>query len=88
MSDGGGAGQGLSDAFADAGRVLDQDGPVVAFLDPGDVARGGPMVPRAELLAKWSGRILLVQPALAVGTEVRPFGLAWFMLALRAGICG
>ena len=57
---------------------------MAAILDPGDQARGGPMVPRAELLAEWSGRILLVQPALAVAAEVRPFGLAWFMPALRA----
>ena len=64
--------------------TLDQDGPVAAILDPGDQARGGHMVPRAELLAEWSGRILLVQPALAVAAEVRPFGLAWFMPALRA----
>ena len=63
--------------------TMDQ-GEVAAILDPAQEAQGVQMVPRARFLADWGGRILLVQPSAAAATEQQPFGLAWFLPALRA----
>ena len=65
--------------------VMVQDqGPVAAVLDPAREAQGIQMIPRARFLAQWSGRILLVQQAVAAELQPAPFGLSWFMPALRA----
>lgn len=65
--------------------VTAQDGnPVAAILDPAQEAQGVQMMPRAQFLAEWSGRILLVQRKAAAATAPQDFGLAWFMPALRS----
>ena len=64
--------------------VTKDTGPMAAILDPGREADGIRLMPRAEFLAAWQGRLLLVQPAPVAGTEDRPFGLSWFLPALAA----
>ena len=58
--------------------------PVAAVLDPAAEAQGVRLLPRAEFLARWSGRIILVQPKAATGQASQDFGLSWFMPALRS----
>ncbi len=65
--------------------MTEQDGaPVAAILDPAQEAQGVQIVPRSQFLAAWSGRILLVQRGAEVAAEVQPFGLSWFLPALRS----
>jgi ATP-binding cassette subfamily B protein len=58
-------------------------GPVAAILDPAQEAAGVQTVPMAEFLARWSGRLLLVQRKAEGTFEPTEFGLSWFLPALR-----
>lgn len=57
--------------------------PVVALLDPADEARGVQLVAKADFLARWSGRVVLVQRRGAPETTAE-FGLSWFLPALSS----
>ncbi len=57
---------------------------LAAILDPAQEAQGVQLIPKARFLAEWSGRIVLVQPAAAAKAEQQPFGLSWYLPALRA----
>ncbi len=59
-------------------------GPVAAILDPANEALGVQMIPRAEFLGRWSGRLLLVQPNPVEAQVQQDFGLSWFLPALRS----
>lgn len=61
-----------------------ETGSVAAFLDPAQEGAGVQTMPKAEFLARWSGRLLLVQrkPEGEVGAQA--FGLSWFLPALRS----
>jgi subfamily B ATP-binding cassette protein HlyB/CyaB len=54
----------------------------IAILDPRQEAKGVQTLPRARFTDLWDGRILLARPAPREADQ--PFGLAWFMPALRA----
>ena len=64
--------------------VTKAEGAMAAILDPRAEAEGIKLVPQAQLLAEWTGQILLVQPARAEAEAGRPFGLSWFVPALWA----
>ncbi len=53
----------------------------VAFLDPGEEAKGVQTLDRAGFLAGWDGRLILARPK--VRAEEQAFGLHWFWAALR-----
>lgn len=57
-------------------------GEAIAALDPGEEAKGVQTLTRARFLAIWDGRILLARPQPRAADQ--PFGLAWFLPALRA----
>ncbi len=66
-------------------HVVDtHDGSRAAVLDPDREAEGIQLIPKQRFLAEWSGRVLLVRPSPARVAELRPFGLAWFLPAMRA----
>lgn len=54
----------------------------IAVLDLAEEAKGVQTLPRASFLDLWDGRIVLARPAPREADQ--PFGLAWFMPALRA----
>ena len=58
--------------------------PVAAILNPAQETQGVQLVPRAEFLAEWSGRIVLAQPKGAAAVANQEFGLSWFLPALRS----
>ncbi len=60
-----------------------ETGPVAAILDPAQEAAGVQMMPMPEFLARWSGRLLLVQRKAEGAVEAQEFGLSWFLPALR-----
>ena len=64
--------------------MVKEGGPMAAVLDPTDEAAGIKLIPQAQFLASWAGRILLARPAPVVDQATRPFGLSWFMPALAA----
>ena len=64
--------------------VVKEAGPMAAILDPTAEASGLQLIPQAQLLQTWTGRILLVQPQTAEVAQAGPFGLSWFMPALAA----
>ena len=64
--------------------VVKDAGPMAAVLDPEREAEGIRLISPAQLLTGWRGRILLVQPAASMIEGQRPFGLSWFIPALRA----
>ncbi len=57
-------------------------GEEIAILDPGEEAKGVQTLSRARFLEVWDGRILLARPAPRAADQ--PFGLSWFLPALRA----
>ena len=59
-------------------------GEQVALLDPLREADGVHLVAKAAFLADWAGQVLLVQPGKAAVEAARPFGLSWFLPALKA----
>lgn len=66
-------------------QVTAQNGaPVAALLDPAAEAKGVQLMPQADFLARWSGRVLLVQRREAAGNAAQEFGLGWFMPALSS----
>lgn len=64
--------------------VVKDEGPMAAILDPTAEQDGIKLLPRAQFLAQWSGRLMLVQPAVAEAAAAQPFGLSWFLPALAA----
>lgn len=56
--------------------------PVAAILDPANEAKGVQLMPQAEFLARWSGRVLLVQRREAAASG--EFGMSWFVPALAS----
>ena len=64
--------------------TVQNDAPVAAVLDPAQEAQGVQLVARAEFLARWSGRIVLVQAKAMLGQDNPEFGLSWFMPALKS----
>ena len=64
--------------------VTNDQGQMAAILDPSQEEKGIQLIARAQFLAEWCGQILLVQPGSAAGADARPFGLGWFVPALRA----
>ena len=60
-----------------------EGGPVAAVLDPANEAAGVQMMPRAQFLERWTGRLVLVQRS-PVADAPQDFGLSWFMPALRS----
>ena len=54
----------------------------IAILDPREEAKGIQTLTRARFVQLWDGRILLARPA--PRAEEQPFGLSWFIPALRA----
>lgn len=57
-------------------------GDQIAILDPAEEGKGVQTLTRARFQELWDGRILLARPAPRV--EDQPFGMAWFLPALRA----
>ena len=64
--------------------VVKEAGPMAAILDPTAEALGIQLIPKAQVLQHWTGRIVLVQPQPAEVMQTGPFGLLWFMPALTA----
>ena len=64
--------------------VAKEDGPMAAILDPAREAEGIRLVSREHFSQIWNGRLMLVRPVQAQAAEDKPFGLQWFLPALRA----
>ena len=64
--------------------VVKDAGPMAAILDPTAEQDGIKLLPKAQFLAQWSGRLLLAQPAATTKAASKPFGLSWFLPALAA----
>lgn len=54
----------------------------IAILDPAEEGKGVQTLTRAAFLEQWDGRILLARPETREAEQ--PFGLTWFLPALRA----
>ena len=57
--------------------------PVAAILDPAVESDGVKLVPSAEFMARWSGRVVLAQLKAATDQGAAEFGLSWFLPAVR-----
>ncbi len=57
--------------------------PVAAILDPAVESDGVKLVPKAEFLARWSGRVVLAQLKGKADPGAAEFGLSWFLPAVR-----
>ena len=64
--------------------VTNDAGPMAAILDPAHEGDGVQLIPQAQFLRDWGGRIVLVQPKPAVEVAAAPFGLGWFVPALKS----
>ena len=60
------------------------DGPAAAIPDPSEEAAGVQVMLRARFLAAWQGQLLLVAREPAYPEEGQPFGLRWFLPALKS----
>lgn len=64
--------------------VVKEAGPMAAILDPTAEGLGIRLIPMAQVLQHWTGRILLVPPQVSEVMQTGPFGLSWFLPALAA----
>lgn len=65
-------------------HVIDTpEGQRAAILDPAREADGIVLLPKALFLERWTGTLVLARPGKAVETARQPFGLRWFLPAVR-----
>jgi len=59
------------------------EGPRAAIFDPARESAGLVLLTQADFISRWSGTLVIVQPGKVVEQAREPFGLRWFLPALR-----